>query len=383
MDGSRRSFVRLRTQCDNVGDALITRELIRLLAKHSEVWADASGCPDAFVDEVTRVPGTMHIVNRFGALRLYARLAVASLGGARCFYFLLPGGLTGEKSRAAALRAHLQASLLGLLRYAGVMVCHVGASCTNLGPRYRRVVASRSQVLDAHYVRDAGTRAYLTTFGARVDGIVPDLALGLYRNRAPQSGSRPYLALSFRLDGPRHRQIDRITRTAHAALEASRHRGGCKVISQVRRDDGPMAALAETLRREHPAADVQFVRVDSIAGCVDAYADVHTLLSNRLHALIVAGYAGATPVAVIDERLDAKVSGLFTELGLGDHVVTDTIVDFDLIGRLHAPDPDLMATQVDAIDRIFHRIFSRDRLSMYAHADAIEAGHSGPAGGEP
>ena len=383
MESQVQSFVRLRTQFDNVGDALITRELMRQIAARSDVWADASNCPAAFVAEVTAVPGNVRIVKRFGSAQLYVRLVLAALAGRRCFHFLLPGGLTGEKSRAAAMRAQVQTTVLGLLRHLGVTTCQVGASCTNLGPRYRGVIAARSRVLDAHYVRDSGTRAYLSTFGAHVDGIVPDLALGLYRLPHANDARRSWAALSFRLDGPRGRQTGRITALADAVARHQLAAGRCKVVSQVRRDDVPMRALAGELARRHPSLEVEFVPVDSIDACVRAYEDVHTLFSNRLHALLVAAYAGAVPVAVIDAQLDAKVSGLFDELGLADYVVTEDVVDIDAVAGLPVVDHQRMADRTGAIDRVFHRIFNRGTLNMYARTGAVDDGHTRRVGEEP
>lgn len=316
------SFISIKTQFENVGDALITRELIRIVAQRGEVVADVSRCPPEFrmtlgLENIENV----RVFRRLGFPRLLLRAASVRLANRRCFYFLVPGGIGREKGYGQALRYAVYTLLLMLLRAVGVRVCHLGMSYEKLGARHMKLLRSRARALYVHAVRDEYSAALLRKSGVRVDAVVPDFAMNL--PPFPMDGviERNAIAVSFRTDKYPSRRGEIESFVEHLVRTNARLRDTplcIKFVAQVRRDNRFMEEQwrkfknVEGIRAEYYKCD------HSIEMCRAVYADCENVYSNRLHALLMALSVGATPIAVIDEEEDKKVLGLFETLGLKD-----------------------------------------------------------------
>lgn len=372
-----RSFVRLRTQFDNIGDALINGELLRRLASESEVYVDASGCPSVFVDDVLEVVGhgrrDVHVFRRAGTFRLFTALIRSRARRHRCCYFLLPGGITGEKSPFAAWRALAFVQLLRLLKALGITTCQLGVSYSRLGSRYARVLARRAEAIERHYVRDRATLDYARAHGIRVDGVAPDLAFGLRPVARITGPHRSCLAFSFRFDNGRCGLAKRVFDLFQRAVAASGPTVSYRIVSQVRRDDEPLERLYARIRERYPELDVDFVRATTIDEGLRAYADVATIFSNRLHALLMAAAMGAAPVAVVDPVPDAKIVGLLSDLGLG-HCIADVDDDVSAMLAVGPIDPSIFAAQDALLRRLVHEMVAGDGRMTVGEPRRSEAG---------
>jgi hypothetical protein len=114
-------FLRVKTQFGNLGDALINRELIRLLASHGSLVINLSAAPPRFrvwIDE-----GIPDAAIRTGAvgywLRLIWRLMRRPLGSGDLWVVLNPGGYVGEVGRIAMIGKLLGGLRLRILRSLG------------------------------------------------------------------------------------------------------------------------------------------------------------------------------------------------------------------------------------------------------------------------
>lgn len=317
---SARAFLSIKTQFENVGDALINRELVRILAARMPVTVDLSRCPPSFartlgldeIDNVAVAPG--------GFPGLLAGIVTALIRGERCYYFLLPGGLGGEKSKGQLLAAHAYARLLGLLKLLGVRIVHAGISYDHLGPNYRALIATRARHLFSHAVRDRISFEYLEGLGIRVDTVVPDLALNLFSNHREATGTeRACIAFSFRADKYRDRRPEIEALVARVA--AMHPRARLKFVSQVERDDALMRELCTQLAARADRDCVFVACSRDIETCQAAYRDCAEIYSNRLHALIIAMHSGCAPVPVIDWRHDVKIAGVFESIGMAKAIV--------------------------------------------------------------
>lgn len=307
------TFLRLSTQFENLGDALIVRELLRLVQAHSELVIDVSSAPATFVDEVMGgVDPERVTLLRHGAALSFIRLAArARRVGRRCYYLFLPAGITGEKTGVGVVSYSLVTSMVKLLKSLGVHPIHLGASYSDLGQNNIKLVRARAAILDHHIVRDRGSETYLRALSINVDGTVPDMSFGLYPAALP-IGERNTAAFSFRLD----RGDLLLANIEHQVRKVIQAAPGMKFkfVSQVRRDDGPMFELSKRIGRDF-GERVSFYAPMTIKSCIDLYANVSIIFSNRLHALLLAAYAGSTPVACVDQRHDKKIIRLFTDLG--------------------------------------------------------------------
>jgi polysaccharide pyruvyl transferase WcaK-like protein len=91
--------------------------------------------------------------------------------------------------------------------------------------------------------------------------------------------------------------------------------GSLRVVQQVGFD----APLSELLLRELGCAGVCFAQTEeSAAAVLEAYGTSALVVSNRLHALLFGWACGAVPLAVVDGGHDAKIAGVFRQVGLED-----------------------------------------------------------------
>jgi len=314
------AFVSVKTQFENLGDALIVRELIRQLSARVPTVLDLSRCPDSFVQTLD-LAGLPNVVahRKAGFAKLMAAIAGTVLSGRKAYYFLLPGGLGGDKSTKQYAMGRLNNSLLALLRLLGVRICQGGISYDNLGPRYVAILRKRAAWMFSQVVRDELSLAHARDNGISVDGIVPDYAFGLFDTPPPSDQGRTALAFSFRADKYRDRtpliveQIRAIMQLAGPVV--------VKFVAQVDRDAPFMRELHDAVTDAVPGATLQYhVSARDITACRALYADCRIIYSNRLHALLLAMSAGATPVAIVDPKADVKIVGVFDSMGLSGNV---------------------------------------------------------------
>lgn len=306
------------TQFENVGDAWLWRELLRLVRARADVRVDLSRCPARFATNLDLPPDDPSWrADRFG--HVLAALVRHRLAGGRAYYFLSPGGHHGELAGAALRRAWRNTAILTFMRFLGIRVCLVGTSFDHIGPRHRRVLAARSRVLHRHLVRDPESAVRAREAGMRVDGVIPDLSVAA---AGPPSRRRPAaveVALSFRGDQAPG-QGDDVRRFACALAERAREVVAWRVVAQVERDAGLAEAVATDLHDLGANVSVRHVAHDLHAAAV-AYAGCSHVLGNRLHALLLGTAAGCAPIAVVAPDLNEKVAAAMTGLGLGDRVL--------------------------------------------------------------
>lgn len=144
--------------------------------------------------------------------------------------------------------------------------------------------------------------------------VMPDVAVGASHGEVHRGAQRTYFAMSWRHD----REVDHglvsamITNAREASLVPI-------FVSQVWKDSPQHAALASEFGVDHLAWDdrdhvAQLARVEAI------YAKTSVMVSNRLHAIIMAWNLGAVPFGYSGPG-DSKIWNHLDELGMGDFVV--------------------------------------------------------------
>lgn len=357
--GRKRAFCSIKTQFENVGDALIVRELISLIAARQPITVDLSRCPPEFRKTLgIDSNGQVSVVAR-GFPALIWQMLKVRFSGERCTYFLIPGGLGGEKSRAHAAKARVFNLILRGMKIAGIRACQVGVSYERLGTRHIGILKSRTRILYRHMVRDTLTQTYAGGLGLKVDGVLPDMAFNLFRSPVARAADRPSLAFSFRVDKSASQEtaisafIERVCRLAG---KDSRF----KFISQVGRDDRFMREMADKINDLGLGA-ADFVSCsDDIDACQEAYADCKALYSNRLHGLMLAMSAGATPFALIDDTVDRKILGIFQDAGWSSqiHPLGGTLTDQEITASFAPSEPVQGSAQVAQLDAFFDQILA-------------------------
>ena len=329
-------FFRIKTQFQNLGDALINRELLSLMSGHGELVVDDRFAPRAFVNQVMPA-NTRNTCQRSGMgfylLMLYLKL----IRRETVLYFLNPGGYGGEIGRLRYLKKRLSCLFIRLISLTGVRVCLIGVSYSSLGDLHASAVRRLVDSLYFHSVRDEGSLAVCRRSNIRVDCILPDLAF----NAQPcvQAEAREIdVLLSLRQpeDPVYAREL------INSLVEQSQNLNSA-VSFQVAFDRTFCEQLADAIQDEIGRCDVYDVS-HCIGEARKLYERSRVVVSNRLHVLLLAMASGAMPVALVRDGENAKIVGLFKGLGLDELLLEkDAItklgdeslsVDFSLISTL-------------------------------------------------
>jgi hypothetical protein len=336
-------FFSIRTQFDNLGDALINRELLRLCAGFARVELDLSRCPPGFRREVlgeeslsfgrsacgaptgegrcpSRSPGYLETRERGGGalglhggiLRLMGAMLRVRLRGRRAVWFLSPGGYVGEIGWGELARRLPNLLLLALFRLIGVRICLVGVSYERLGPRHLWLLRLRGRLLHVHCPRDRRSLDYARAQGLRPQRILPDLAMNLF-GPPPRPGPAERVALAFRTD-QRQTQAEVVAALARWLARGLPGETEFLLVAQVARDLPGMRRLQEVLRAEGRGAEL--VACETLEQCEAAYDRCGLVIGNRLHALLIGGSRGCRMLACVEGTSNAKLRGLFEALGL-------------------------------------------------------------------
>jgi polysaccharide pyruvyl transferase WcaK-like protein len=351
------SFFSIKTQFENVGDALINREMIRLAARHGHVVVDISRCPPEFaalLDPAGEYSQGISWIN--GSAALFARIFAERSRGRTCYYYISPGGYLGDRKGMQYLTGLSNTAILNLLAFAGVRICHIGVSYERLGPWHARLLRSRAKIISSHFVRDADSANYGRSLGLQIDGVMPDLAFGSYGSIPGTDAARREIAFSFRTDQSDASQQE--FRNLVSALDQNLTAElPFRFICQVRRDTGFMEELFASIKRPSSFHDVS----GNIDDCMRAYDSCTHIVSNRLHALLVGFTRGARPVPLVNPDHNQKIIGIFGKLDPSISPV-DMSQGNAVSGVLTAlgkeqVNPDILVRQYDELIRVGYKIY--------------------------
>ena len=313
-------FLSIKTQFDNLGDALINRELCRLVADRVKSYVDFSRAPVEFQNSM-KVSGHRNLIvlREGGFPKLIWKMIAARFCGDECYFFLNPGGLGGRKKPLKSLiSAFIYNFLLTLLYVLGVKICHVGISYDAMAGIERYIALWRRRVLYSFVVRDNLSYKYLDDIGMKADGIVPDLSFNLYNGASISSSSRNKVAFSFRFDGKAGAKL--IEKLVLRVIEEYGPAFEYIFVVQVARDREGTEALLEICRKKEGKCSLLLCHED-IEALSTFYSQCDAIYSNRLHALLLAAHSGASPYAAISMGKQPKIEGMFNDLGISDRLL--------------------------------------------------------------
>ncbi|HEY0334202.1 MAG TPA: polysaccharide pyruvyl transferase family protein [Stenotrophomonas sp.] len=310
------SFISVRTQYENLGDALINRELIRLLARQGRLVVDVSKAPSWFVDMLSLPDDVLRVR---GTGRLLLRMVKERIAGHRIFYFFIPGGMRGEYT--ASRFARKLATLLPYysLKMMGARFCQMGLSFESLGVRHKFFLRMRNRLMHAFYVRDTASSVLLAADGIDHSGLLPDLAFNLFESAARPVGAIATACLSFRTDQHPSQLVDCYEFVRHcvrALPEQTRYH----LVVQVERDRVGMEALRARLREDHGIEAELRQETRDIEAMQVFYRSSDVVISNRLHVLLLGASVGARTVGYVDDT-NRKITGMFETMGRADLLV--------------------------------------------------------------
>jgi len=321
MDRSARStaYINIKTQFENVGDALINRELVRAFAQEVHVVANLSRCEPVFVGTIAldQVPN-VELVD--STIQLVVRMLKDRFRARRVYYLLNPGGYFGELTRRQSVAALVSTLALACCRLIGVRLCRLGVSYERLGPRHLRIAQARSRLLFRHVVRDHVSADYCRRRNIKITGVMPDLSLHAAPTKIGDVRDRTSIGLSFRSDQQerQYADIERVVLRLDGELPADRR---FVFIAQVKRDIATMRRLAGKIA-DRGARSCEVVECyDDIERCFEMHAECAYIVSNRLHSLFMGILTGSVPVGIGGEGEGfVKIKGALAFIGAADNV---------------------------------------------------------------
>lgn len=352
------AFLYIESQFDNLGDALINRELLKLMAEHGEVTAGISCVPLSFQKMMgLDFLNSLNLDRTNSRSRFLLTILSKALRGKRCYLFLSPGGWIGELDGRLNLRSWVHTALYYTLALCGVRICQVGISYEDLGFKLSLMLRSRSRAMHSHYVRDPLSQKTMTDMAVRIDGICPDLAFYAFDNNQAQSNPDA-VTFSFRADQYAG-QLDDIKQFIALFLAYYGVERPIYFVSQVKKDAPYNKELALWVTETYGVATDADDGSEVIADTEALYRRSSVMVSNRLHSLLLAGSVGNAMVAAPITQHNKKITALFDEIGLAHHVFT-------------AEDMQARAT-VENIQRICGERFdaSEEKRELSGHFDRL------------
>jgi polysaccharide pyruvyl transferase WcaK-like protein len=342
---------RVKTQFDNLGDALINRELFKICAEHGSVVVCTSGVPGDFLNwlRLSDIP-KVNVITRKGPffLQIVNSIILSVLGKRRVYIVQNPGGYIGEISSSALVVKRIKAIFISMLRRFGVRSILLGASYEGLGVRNLVAVKLLSEALSVHAVRDNESRDYCQKNGIFVSGVLPDLAFNVsFTERRPTMLARTCI-VSLR-DPKDSNYCDAIVGKLRRAYQT-----GCfesvLLTYQVQRDGHFMESFREMLLEA--GVPVERGAIPLLAGIeenLSYYSSAGLVVSNRLHVLLLAWRAGTPAIAVVKNGDNKKIVGIYEDTGFGEFCLRSD------------DDP-------EALSRLIARIDNEESLSRFFRA---------------
>ncbi len=294
----RRIHVFLGGQHENVGDVVLRRHLVDALSGSGEIHAFVGSAPADFVEGL-QLPDSARVYRSF-----FRWLAAASLGAAvprRAAFVLNAGEISCTPHDGSWHLALIPALAVG--RLTGNPAVRVGVGARNRTGIWQLPLAVAGRLCRMVVWRDEVSRD-LYGYG----GVGPDWAF-----REAWDGEvteRRSVAVTWRGDRPR--PSDALVRSLGSWIRSRGYEP--VVVTQVQRDEAANEALAGLLGCAHVGASTHDL-AERERQARETYLGCEMVISDRIHALIVAGSCGAAPVGLLAYD-DVKIARTMRAAGL-------------------------------------------------------------------
>jgi polysaccharide pyruvyl transferase WcaK-like protein len=313
------SFISIKTQFDNLGDALIVRELLKKLNERSVVFVDLSRCPENFIKAIDI--GSMEKVIIVDSIRhLFKEIIHKSfLNETTLSYFFIPGGFNGEITKKDYYKGKLVNLIMRILKVFGLKFYQLGISYEQIGSLHQKLIISRSSLMERISVRDFLSFQFISKISVNNKyTIVPDLAYNLFKSEQKVflEYNRDSIAFAFRIDKYKRSEkvnFEEIINFIDSTILLFSDNKKIKLIVQVARDLGFMTKVLHFLEDKYPEKVMLIDCGLDINRAIYEYSKCQILFSNRLHSLLLSASANCLPVAVIDNKLDKKIVGIYQD----------------------------------------------------------------------
>ncbi|QGN38816.1 polysaccharide pyruvyl transferase family protein [Klebsiella oxytoca] len=328
---------RPQTQYENLGDALIAKNLLNILSNYGQIYIDDKNVPSNYMDIIKNQACIGHEEYKchFAFLPFKLRLK----GNPVCFVFK-PGHFFGDtNSLGGWKRILIMTTYLTLLKLGGIKFIRTGVSIGPLKSGYMFYERFLNRVVSFTGVRENKSIKYLSENGINLNvKKVKDLAFwSLKKEQLKLNEKQKYIAYSFRsfdpsIDAKMARRIATILVNIHN--KSKRNGVDCKIISvtQVQRDAKFNSEIKKEIININPSIEIDDYYYDiskeSYCKLKEIYSKTNIIFSNRLHALLYAFESGVYPVAMGNAEQNFKVKYVLEDTLLEDNFIDITGINF-------------------------------------------------------
>ncbi len=323
------------TQYENMGDLLINKSLLDLLRPYGTVIIDDLNKPKWFIDELRQQPDM--VVSETWSNRIDNYFEGCLLKNRRqddVFYQVFVPGDKSRKGFKKALSSLKHFYKLVKQKQMGCKSIRLGFSIGDFDAANLVTESLYSTAFHAYGIRDSLSMDKARKFRFSNTVFFPDLAWAYKeRNRSvpnPFKETGKYIVLSFRAN-----KVSTIHQSSYLVtimdklkklLSASLFEGIKIVISyQVKFDRDACIELRDALQDN---LDVYFLdRLLAIEEAISLYRGAESVISNRLHVLLLASISEGLAIPFVNAGDNKKIIGTYRDNDLSDIVIDYTESD--------------------------------------------------------
>ncbi|TCU06827.1 polysaccharide pyruvyl transferase family protein [Rhizobium sullae] len=353
-------FFSANTQFDNAGDALINRELLKVLRVHGSVRAARSGAPETFLGQLRLEEGELQYKGRrdLWLAACMEGLKAQFFGARHPFLVLTPGDPGGPLD----IDVFVRGALMLALNLVGVRIVRLGVSLNRMSSGRLWLEAFLSRFYVHFGTRDMLSLSRAQNAGFRNVTYFPDFSLAL--SPAKRLHQRDHhvarIAVSLRddnLDGDSRRALIAKLKQVLEAFSAGEHKISLHFVAQVGADADFMRELAACYGGP---SGCMLTEEQNLGRLAELYSSTDIIISNRLHSLLFASANGAIPFGLLVPEKNKKIVALLRDLNLTRHWTSlDTGEDVPDLSWLYAREEAVKAA------------FQRSGHLIEKHANAI------------
>lgn len=305
-------FYSAKTQHENLGDAVINRELLNLLSLYGKVVVYEGGMPKSFLITIGALSYTT-IKNKF---KFIIALFFASIAQNKRVYFVLnPGGFSGGCNFFSFMKGLLLISIYALLNVIGVRIIRLGASIGPFTPRRLFLEKIKNRLMYKNTARDPVSLAYAQENGIFDVDYFPDFAFKLpfpeiLKNKLSAKNTK-YFGFSFRFENINYDTKLKKKLISIAKSAPDKH---FFFTSQVDFDVEYNKSLVDFFIENGFSAE--YIECNEELSLMKFYQQADEIFSNRLHVLLFSLRHGTLSIPIVSEEKNKKIIGIYQDIGL-------------------------------------------------------------------
>lgn len=300
-----------KTQFENFGDAVISRELLKLAKSQGEVHILIKNTPKDFLDIIDNEDYKKYK----STIIFLLSLIISALSNSYTFYLLNPGGFGGDVSQTEKIKQTILVKIYIFFSVLGIKLLRLGASLSNLSEEKAKLEAKKSKYIFYNSYRDLHSIEIARKNAIKVNDSFPDMAFLIQKTILDQNSNKEKnIVLSFR-DREKSKNFSVIDKDLIDLEFFKEKTNDYKFIfsSQVEFDKGFNGKLMNLFdKNKFQTEKLDFENKNQY---FDLYQSAELVISNRLHVLLFALVSGTKAVALVEKEHDQKIIGIFKDLG--------------------------------------------------------------------